>query len=322
MVLWGYKSYIYNKRDLLCVVFKPLCTKFHHHNAQDDPTVLQHDRVGACDMVNFLTGSYKSEYWWFEIFELFRKLMLTGVLTLILPGSDSQIAIAVLFAMFGFFMYVYCKPYRDPRDNEFAIIAQFAVFLILYIGLVLKMRQLHLDEALAASRETADGIYLEVGLVGFVTFIPLAGISFIILDFLYPLNREVGVIVNPAELAAQESDRIKKIYADKKRVQLQLGVQHSTDSIRSEVIRRSKLKEHDDKFATIRTEQLFFLVYAVVEPCGLFAQDDEIHCELDSHGAIFRIGAEQKIVWLWSEVKHFKGECQADAFKMELFMVL
>ena len=56
--------------------------------------------------LNFLTGSYHPEFWYFEILEFFRKMFLTGMLAVIVePGSVTQAGVG-LVACFFFFAYM------------------------------------------------------------------------------------------------------------------------------------------------------------------------------------------------------------------------
>ena len=47
-------------------------------NGRYRPSKVEPDNAGVLRSQEFLIGAYKQKYWWFELFELFRKLLLTG----------------------------------------------------------------------------------------------------------------------------------------------------------------------------------------------------------------------------------------------------
>ena len=112
-VLWRDKAYYWNKPDAICTYFPQLCAKYHkgHQAAAGEngcyrASKVEPDDAGVLQSQEFLIGAYKSKYWWFELFELFRKLLLTGLFCVILPGTDEQIALATLACLGAFFVFV------------------------------------------------------------------------------------------------------------------------------------------------------------------------------------------------------------------------
>jgi hypothetical protein len=145
-VLWRDKSYYWNRPDFVCTLMPTLCTHYHHghslalsENGEYRPTKVMPDKKGILKSMEFLVGAYQQKYWWFELFELFRKLVLTGLFCIILPGTDEQLVFATLACLFAFFVFVNWKPYRLHRDNALAIFSLFGLFLILYAGLIMKV---------------------------------------------------------------------------------------------------------------------------------------------------------------------------------------
>jgi hypothetical protein len=100
------------------------------------------EREGYAELMTkgFLFENYKPECWWFEIAETIRRLLLTSVLGLIEPGTDSQLAVGIIISMFGFGLSMY-NPYLEKRDNLLSILSSIQIFVIILIALVMKRRK-------------------------------------------------------------------------------------------------------------------------------------------------------------------------------------
>jgi len=88
----------------------------------------------------FLFENYKPACWWFEIAETVRRLLLTSVLGLIEPGTDSQLAIGIVISFVGFGLSCTFLPYLEKRDNLVSILSSTQIFVIMLIALVMKRR--------------------------------------------------------------------------------------------------------------------------------------------------------------------------------------
>jgi len=87
-----------------------------------------------------LTGGYKHRTYWYEIFEVLRKVLLVGVpSTFADRGGEMQLfwALLVCFASFG--TYMTYSPFTDETDNKLAVLSQMAIFLTLLASLALRM---------------------------------------------------------------------------------------------------------------------------------------------------------------------------------------
>jgi hypothetical protein len=86
----------------------------------------------------FLFDAYKPEFWWFEIFETFRRLALTGGLGAAVPGSNTQLALGMLISFSASMVVTGKTPYVADRDNFLAISTNVQIFFALMTALVLK----------------------------------------------------------------------------------------------------------------------------------------------------------------------------------------
>jgi predicted outer membrane repeat protein len=81
---------------------------------------------------------YKNEYWYWEVIECYRRIILTSILSTINPGSSLQSIIAVMFSLFFIKLYSHYSPYASTNDNVLAEIGQFQVFLTFFMSLIIK----------------------------------------------------------------------------------------------------------------------------------------------------------------------------------------
>lgn len=89
------------------------------------------------DRLGFIYYAYDENYWWYEVIELSRKLLLNGVVTLILPGESGQIVFGLLVCFMYLFVVTSFGPYKAFSDNFLAILAHLQLFLTLFCGLLL-----------------------------------------------------------------------------------------------------------------------------------------------------------------------------------------
>jgi len=81
--------------------------------------------------LKFLYDAFLPKYYWTEVMECLRKLLLTGFVVFFYEGSALQIYFSLMISAFSFLLYVYFKPYLMPSNNTFAIFVHFQVFFTL-----------------------------------------------------------------------------------------------------------------------------------------------------------------------------------------------
>lgn len=81
-------------------------------------------------VVNRVSAGYELRTAWFEVFEMFRKLLLLGVAAAFPTGSLTQLiyGLIICFVSFGAFMLL--APYEDDGEDQLAQLAQLQVFLV------------------------------------------------------------------------------------------------------------------------------------------------------------------------------------------------
>ena len=82
---------------------------------------------------------YEPEFWWFELIIISTKMLMTGALGVVEPGSPMQIVLAV-FVMLTYNMLVLkLSPYQANGDDVMSFISGLGTVIIAFIGLLLKL---------------------------------------------------------------------------------------------------------------------------------------------------------------------------------------
>jgi hypothetical protein len=104
--------------------------------------LLRHDHAARnALMISFLYEAYEPKYWYWEVVETTRRLMLTAVLSVCGPGTSGQVLFAVLLALIYIKMYGYYAPYTKVSDDVLAETGQFQIFLS-FLGALVYQRHL------------------------------------------------------------------------------------------------------------------------------------------------------------------------------------
>ena len=100
-----------------------------------DDELVRHSNP-TLDKFAILFDVYKPEKWWWEVYESLRRVLTTGVLVLIAPGSLLQLNVGLAFCLQGLVMYSYHRPYEEVLENKLAIAMQLETFLTVYVALL------------------------------------------------------------------------------------------------------------------------------------------------------------------------------------------
>jgi hypothetical protein len=94
----------------------------------------------------FFYSSYKDEAFMWDVVELVRKLLLTAVIILVKPGSDTQTIVGLLVTLFFLFLLLWWHPYKSKVDEYVAVASQLALTITMLFGVLLKTQVLHKEE--------------------------------------------------------------------------------------------------------------------------------------------------------------------------------
>ncbi|GMI00164.1 hypothetical protein TrLO_g11697 [Triparma laevis f. longispina] len=88
----------------------------------------------------FLYGSFEPMFWWFEILDTIRKLVLTGGLIFLGPGTTEQIAISMIICLAALRIFSGFKPFIKDSHDQFSEVAQWQVFFVMLSAMMIKTK--------------------------------------------------------------------------------------------------------------------------------------------------------------------------------------
>jgi hypothetical protein len=88
---------------------------------------------------NAYTSHYHEKYYYWEPLDMFRKLVLTGLITFLGKGTVSQLFVAIIVTFFFFCLHIACGPYRQGEDNVLKGCADLELFFVMLVTLVKKL---------------------------------------------------------------------------------------------------------------------------------------------------------------------------------------
>uniref|UniRef100_A0A7S2BT64 TRP C-terminal domain-containing protein n=1 Tax=Florenciella parvula TaxID=236787 RepID=A0A7S2BT64_9STRA len=89
--------------------------------------------------LSFLLGSWEQRVYWWEVFEVIRRLLLSGVLVLFGPGSAIQAGMSILICVFSIKAYSLYAPFREDADDYLQEVTQWQLFMVLFAVILSRM---------------------------------------------------------------------------------------------------------------------------------------------------------------------------------------
>eukprot|EP01043_Picozoa_sp_COSAG02_P053586 COSAG02_NODE_5937_length_3930_cov_4.274863_3_plen_196_part_00 len=96
------------------------------------------DRHPICRNGNFQNSDYKTEYWYWEVVELSRKLILSGLIGLFGRGSIAQCFSATIISFLFFASAIRAQPFKLSSNNAYKAFAEVQIFGVLMVCNVLQ----------------------------------------------------------------------------------------------------------------------------------------------------------------------------------------
>ena len=87
-----------------------------------------------------LLQDYEPKFWYFEVLELLRKFLLTGIGIILAPDTIVQVVFNVIIVLAAAVVYLTARPYVNDSDDTVNTVAQWAMFIQLFAGLLLRTR--------------------------------------------------------------------------------------------------------------------------------------------------------------------------------------
>jgi hypothetical protein len=116
----------------------------------------------------FLYGRFRIEFWWYEISEMVRKLLLGGITMFISPGTPTQIVVAIAGNSFFMAMHLFCWPFKTYDDNMLMAISLVATTVTLFGALIINAQIDVLDQY---ADGVSTGILIGTTVVLFILYI-------------------------------------------------------------------------------------------------------------------------------------------------------
>jgi hypothetical protein len=108
---------------------------------------VEKDAIGKC---GFLFLTYKADCWWFEMFEMSRKVILSAVISFV-SDPDVRLAVAYLISFGSLVVVVLVRPFFNPSVNLFMTAALITQTLTLVYGLMLMVKKYAETQAVSKS---------------------------------------------------------------------------------------------------------------------------------------------------------------------------
>ena len=133
----AYQQVLWRAQVWLCVwsIFVPLCIAAMLFRMR---SVVRSNRLAASmwRLLTFLHGDYSADYYWWDLLELMRKLVLTGLLLLMVPDTDPMYAylrltIALVVTVGYLVALIIARPFRESHGAStlaVAIISNVSLF--------------------------------------------------------------------------------------------------------------------------------------------------------------------------------------------------
>ena len=93
--------------------------------------------LDAVDEFGTLYLQYERKYWWWEVAVIFKKMLLTGAMAIVVPGSSAQLAIAILIVLTNVLVVLKTGPFVDTTDDWLSFLTSLQMFATLLGGLLL-----------------------------------------------------------------------------------------------------------------------------------------------------------------------------------------
>ena len=104
----------------------------------EDADTKTDDHKPNIKMFKFLYESYKPQYWYFELIETSRRLLLTGALSVVDAGASGQVVFGIIIAVFYMKIYAYCQPYELNESSIIAELSQYQIFFTFFGSLIVQ----------------------------------------------------------------------------------------------------------------------------------------------------------------------------------------
>ena len=128
----------------LAIVLYPLCVPFvycllfwkvRHAVWSDTQSPLS-------EAISFLTDDYEAAFFFWELVESYKKLLLVGLMSVVRPGEIDQLIIGFIVMLCFLVALLVAKPYRQTDDSTVALASGLGLVMFFFLSLILKYQTL------------------------------------------------------------------------------------------------------------------------------------------------------------------------------------
>jgi hypothetical protein len=138
-----YAVLLYRKRHLL----DPGQAKFTHELGSEElgleKAIAERQKLmlknPGLESLSFLYDAYEPQCWWFEVVETLRRLLLTGGLLFLNPGTGGQVVASMIMCLGAMRIYAGYKPFVDKNNDLLAETAQWQLFFTMFAALAIRV---------------------------------------------------------------------------------------------------------------------------------------------------------------------------------------
>jgi hypothetical protein len=107
--------------------------------AKTDSNTEPSNNLIKSDNIKFLYKAYEPKYWYWEVLETCRRLLLTAVISVIAEGEIMQIVFGAFVAIIFMKLYGLYAPFLKDDDDALQELSQYQIFLTLFISLLIRV---------------------------------------------------------------------------------------------------------------------------------------------------------------------------------------
>jgi hypothetical protein len=160
--------------------------------------------------VQLLASPYEDRCFWFEVFECYRRLLLSSMLILLYSLEAAQIVVAIFICLLSIRVYSYYDPFVSDDDDSLAEMAQWQLFCVFFASLLIRLEATSDDPR---DQEALSFLLISITGVGFVLMLWLTFAQNFKSYFITSEKGANGVkpAETEAETAADESHEVFRI---------------------------------------------------------------------------------------------------------------
>ena len=96
--------------------------------------------------LSFLVGAYTEEYYWFEVLECIRKILLGSIIGIVSASAAAAPVMGLLLSIGFFGVYMRCRPFKVASDSNLAEVLGCSLCLFFTAALMIKVNATSDDE--------------------------------------------------------------------------------------------------------------------------------------------------------------------------------